>query len=69
MTFSNQTYNDAGLLREYIAAKFGQGFAYGMDTYRFGRGLRLSRRLAKLTGLPLDTVIETAKADAAILFA
>lgn len=68
-TFTTQTYNDAGLLRAYIAERFGQGFEYGMSPDRYHRAIRLSKRLATLAGLSLETVIETAKTDAAILYA
>lgn len=60
-------YNDAGLLREYISERYGDFFTYGGALGTHERAMKAAHRLAKLTGYPVSKIIETARADYALL--
>ena len=62
MTLSDR-WNDAGLLREYVAERFGSGLYFGMPWERFASARRICRRIAELTGQELDAVMAQAVKD------
>jgi hypothetical protein len=59
-----QTWNDAGLLREYIANKFAHQFEVGFHQTGFSRALRLCNRVAQLTGGNRDEIFDQIAAEA-----
>lgn len=61
--FTTATWNDAGLLREYTASRFGFTLMYGGSPALMTRAIRCCKRLARLTGHDLLDVISTAAAD------
>lgn len=68
--YTTATANDAGLLREYLAHRYGQyltfGGSLGYSSYRF---LEFSiQRLAKMTGTTVEQVRADLRADADVLF-
>lgn len=61
--FTLATWNDAGELREYVAARYGSALKHGCrpDTHR--RAISACRRLGRLTGRTVEQVIEQAMVD------
>lgn len=68
--YTLRTATDAGLLREYLAHRYGQYLTFGgslpYGTARFVE--RSVARLAKLTGKTVEQVVADLQADAAVLF-
>lgn len=62
---NTQTWNDAGLLRQYIADKFAHQFAVGFELTTFSRALRLCNRVAQLTGGSRDQIFDEIAAEMA----
>jgi hypothetical protein len=73
MTITSQTCytlaigKDAGLLREYLAIKQGHVFIHGAAPRTYNRGMGLAGKLARMTKLPLDTVVTDLANDARAL--
>lgn len=63
MQFSLEVGNDAGLLREYVVEHYGHCLTYGAGSQVFWRAERLTRRIAKLTGLPFEQVLTDIRND------
>lgn len=59
----HKTWNDAGLLRQYLTRHHGAILTYGGETGRYFDAVRLAKRLARLADLPLDEVIATIGRD------
>lgn len=68
--YSPRIANDAGLLREYLAQRYGQyltvGGSLSYSTARFVE--RSIARLAKMTGATVEQVVADLQADAEVLF-
>lgn len=60
---TSQTFKDAGLLREYVAAAYGATLAFGGSSESMRRALRLCRRLSRMTGIPEAQVHADIRAD------
>jgi hypothetical protein len=59
-----QVWNDAGLLREYIAVRHGATLTFGGCSFdQFTRARKHCRRLASLIGSSIDAVMDSARAD------
>ncbi len=58
-----EVMNDAGLLRQYIAERFGQVLTFGGSSATYFRARRLIKRLQKLTGLGYYEILEKIKDD------
>lgn len=56
-------FQDAGLLREYVAANYGAVLTHGGTVRSYFRGVRLCRVLARMTKLPLERVVADVRAD------
>lgn len=61
--YTPATWNDAGLLREYLADRYGADFCSGGGFVGQGRAMRLAVRLCNLSMVPLAEIIEAIKAD------
>jgi len=62
--YTLQVSNDAGLLREYIAHEYGQALFLGGCIYSvYSNAMRLVRRLARLAGLSVESVLADLRAD------
>jgi hypothetical protein len=48
---------DAGLMREYITNRYGQTLKFGGSALTYFSGVKLCKKLAKKTGLTLETII------------
>lgn len=69
ISFSLAIQNDAGLLREYLAANYGQSLRFGCSFGTYNRAVSLARRLSRMTGLSVASVLATACADSETLYA
>lgn len=56
-TYSIAIAKDAGQMRQYIATRYGQTLKYGGNASTYFQGVKLCKRLAKRTGLSLETII------------
>jgi hypothetical protein len=54
---------DAGLLRERIVEVYGQVLCHGADCATWDRAMRLVRRLARLTGGNVETIVKDIQQD------
>ena len=69
--FTAKTWNDAGLLREYVGAHYAVAFladAFVATRTREG-AMRMAKRLAALTGIDLREIVLDLRADAEIILA
>lgn len=64
MTMTNAVWNDAGLLREYIATRFTGYLLRGATLNTAQRCNRLVKRLAALTGISEIELYQDLKGDA-----
>ena len=60
---TNQIWNDAGLLREYAQARHAKTFACGGSVDAFYRARSIARRLAQLTKIDFDSIVQDLVAD------
>lgn len=63
--YTKQTGKDSGLLREYIVARYGQILKYGGSAMSYFSGIKLCKKLAKLTGMPFETILTDIKNEIA----
>ncbi len=71
IAYTTRTASDAGLLREYLAHRYGQYISGASSLpYATARFVDLSiARLAKMTGATVEQVVADLQADAAALAA
>jgi len=60
---TNETWNDAGLLRQYVVDRFAHQLAAGFHQEAFSRALRLCTRIAQLTGGDRDAIFNDIAAE------
>lgn len=65
--FTAATWNDAGLLREYVATHYGHFFTFGASSETAARAMRCAGRLGRLTGRTVNEIADTARTDYALL--
>ncbi|KKK88181.1 hypothetical protein LCGC14_2745760 [marine sediment metagenome] len=58
-----EIFNDAGLLREYTAIKYGQSLTYGGSPGTYFAGMKLIRRLVRMTGQSIESVLIDVRND------
>ena len=65
--FDRSLLTDAGLYREWLAARYGQILTLGASPGLMGLAVSHARRLARLTGQTLEQVCTTARRDYRVL--
>lgn len=60
-------WNDAGMLREYLATNYGNFCTWGGSLETAKRAHGVAARIARLTRQPVDAVYETARRDYATM--
>jgi hypothetical protein len=61
--FTIATWNDAGLLREYTVAHYGQTLTCGGYYETMRRAMRMVRRMAALARVPVEEVLAAVQFD------
>ena len=62
-----QKWNDSGLLRQHLAARYGNSIIFGGSPDRLKRARLIANRIAKLTGMDRDEVWTRAAEDYAVM--
>ena len=62
-TQKNPQAMDAGLLREYIAERYGAILSFGGDGHTYHLAMCLAKRLARMTGIDLEEIIAAIRSD------
>jgi len=62
----SEVMNDAGLLREYVALRYGQVLLFGGTWATWRRAGQLIKLLAAMTGLGFDEVLAAIRSDAEV---
>lgn len=59
--------NDPEVFRAYMAQNYGGVFTYGASSSTFSVAIRMAKLCARACGITFDEVVETAKADFAVI--
>lgn len=59
----NEVQHDAGLLREYVVRHYGAALTHGGMSASYNWGMRQVKRLARMTGLSREQVLEDIRTD------
>ena len=54
---------DAGIFRTYLWQNYGHALTFGSSPKGYFRAIRLCKKLAKITGVPVEVVIENVRVD------
>ena len=60
---TNRTFKDAGLMREYLAARYGSVLEFGSTPGTYFHAIRVCRILARMTSQTVEAVIDTIRND------